>query len=214
MAICPVALMIGDFAAAAQGIARLTDIANGFNARLWKSAARCLEGKLLIKQGAFGAGSDLLRTELDACEKTGWTNRYPEFLGALAEGLAGLGRFYEALASIDQALAKADQGGERHYVAELLRLKGEFLLAKPDVERTAAIDDSFHTALTLARNQGALLFELRTALSIARWRTRQDRPEDARQILAPIHGRFVEGFGAPDLRAAKALLTKLDSPSN
>ena len=211
LAVCPVALVIGDLAGAERSIARLVDIANGFNLPLWKSSARCLEARLLIARGAFEAGSALLRSELDACKRTGWTNWYPEFLGVFAEGLAGLGRFPEALASIDDALAKANQGGERYYVAELLRLKGEFLLVESDGEHTTAVEDCFQSALAAARHQGALLFELRAALAIARWRLRQHRPEDARQILAPVYGRFVEGFDTVDLCAARAILVTLDS---
>ncbi|WP_375786995.1 winged helix-turn-helix domain-containing protein [Bradyrhizobium sp. Pha-3] len=212
IAVCPVALMTGDLAAAEQSLVRLVNIANNFNAPFWNSAARCLEGKLLIARGDFAAGSAILRSELDACEKSGWTNWYPEFLGVLAEGLAGLRQFPEAIATIDRALDKADRGGERYYLAELLRLKGEFLLAESDGNRGSAIDDCFHAAMDAARQQGALLLELRAALSLARLRVRQHRPEDARQILAPVYGRFVEGFAATDLRAARELLRALEVP--
>ncbi len=180
---------------------------------LFESAGRCLEAKLHIERGAFAAGSAVLRTELDACERTGRTAWYPEFMGFLAEGLAGLGRFPEALASVDRALAKAEQGGECYYVAELLRLKGEFLLAESRGERAADIDDCFCAALAVARQQGALLFELRIALSIARWRMRLNRPADARKILAPVYASFVEGFDTVDLRAAKSLIASVDNRS-
>lgn len=213
IAVCPVALMAGDLVAAEQGIAKLAGIANSFNAPFWKSAARCLEGKLLIEQGNFAAGVTLLRSELDVSERTGWTNWYPEYLGVLAEGFAGLRRFPEALATVNQALDKADRGGERYHLAELLRLKGEIFLAESDQGRGVAIEECFHAAIEVAREQGALLLELRAALSLARWRMRQDRPEDAGKILAPVYGRFIEGFDAADLRAAKAFLATLDSPS-
>ena len=199
---------------AERNIARLLDIADFLNAQLWITAGRCFEGKLLVARGAFEAGSSLLRSELDACERTGWTSWYPEFLGVYAESLAGLGRFPEAVASLDQALAKAERGGERYYVPELLRLKGEFLLAQGLGEHTAAIDDYFQSALTIAREQGASLFELRGAMAVARWRMRQDRREDARLVLTRVYERFIEGFNAADLRAAGALLATLDSPSD
>lgn len=35
------------------------------------------------------------------------------------------------------------------------------------------------------------------------------RREDARRALADVHGWFTEGFGTPDLRAARALLDDL-----
>jgi predicted ATPase/DNA-binding winged helix-turn-helix (wHTH) protein len=213
IALCPVALITGDLAAAGRDIAKLVDAANSFNAPFWKSAARAFQARLLIEQGAFEAGSALLRSEIEACERTGWSNWYPEYQGSLAKGLAGLGRLSDALASIDRGLEWADRGGERCYVAELLRLKAEFLLAELDGERAADIDDCFSAALKLAREQGALLFELRASMGLARWRMRQDRPEDARQILAPVYGRFVEGFDAVDLRAASTLLATLDVPA-
>jgi len=37
----------------------------------------------------------------------------------------------------------------------------------------------------------------------------QARTEPAHEILAPVYGRFTEGFGTADLRAAKALLDSL-----
>jgi predicted ATPase/DNA-binding winged helix-turn-helix (wHTH) protein len=211
LAVCPVALVIGDFAGAERSIARLVDIANDFNTPLWKSSARCLEARLLIERGAFEAGSALLRSELDACKRTGWTNWYPEFLGVLAEGLAGLGRFPEALASIDDALAKADQGGERYYVAELLRLKGEFLLVESYDEHTTAIEDCFWSALAAAQHQGALFFELRIALSIAGLRASQGRRHEARALLASVYNRFTEGFATAPLQAARTMLDTLAS---
>jgi predicted ATPase len=63
--------------------------------------------------------------------------------------------------------------------------------------------------MELARTQGALLYELRGASHLARLWLEQKRPEDARQILAPVYGRFAEGFETPDLRAAKTLLDSL-----
>jgi hypothetical protein len=63
-------------------------------------------------------------TELEFCERAGWPIWYPEFMSALAEGLAGLGQVAEPRAAVDKGLASADHGGERVYFPELLRLKG------------------------------------------------------------------------------------------
>jgi predicted ATPase len=170
---------------------------------------QCFQGKLLIGRGEFQAGSTVLRTAFDTCDRTGWTVWYPEFLGAFAEGLAGLGQFAEALTTIDQALARADRGGERWYVSELLRIKGELLLqATSDKSQTAA-ENCFYEALEVAHEQDALLWELRGARSLAHLRMTQDRWDDARQVLASVYNRFTEGFDAVDLRAAKAMLETL-----
>jgi predicted ATPase len=206
---CPVAFMIGDLVAAERATVTLIELATNLNTPFWQIGGRCLEGKLLIQRGDFATGSALLRTTLDRWETAGWAIWLPEFLGALAEGLAGLGQLTEALATIDKALVCADRGGEFWYGAELLRIKGELLLRGAKDRSVAAAEDCFHRALEVARQHGALLWELRTALSLARLRLRQDRPDDARRILAPVYDRFTEGFATADLRAARSILRSL-----
>jgi predicted ATPase len=87
-----------------------------------------------------------------------------------------------------------------------LRLKGElvFLDAAPDAAVVA--EDHFQQSLELASRQGALAWELRTAMSLARLWQRQRRTSQARALLAPVYRRFTEGFDTTDLVAAKALL--------
>ena len=72
-----------------------------------------------------------------------------------------------------------------------------------------AAEGCFREALEIAREQGALFWELRAALSLARLRKRQDRRTDGRQILAPVYDRFTGGFETTDLKQAKTLLEQL-----
>jgi hypothetical protein len=52
-------------------------------------------------------------------------------------------------------------------------------------------------------------WELRAAASMARlWRD-QGKPQQARELLAPVYGWFTEGFDTRDLKEAKALLEEL-----
>jgi predicted ATPase len=52
-------------------------------------------------------------------------------------------------------------------------------------------------------------WELRAAMSLARlWRD-QGKPQQARNLLAPLYGWFTEGFDTRDLKEAKALLDEL-----
>jgi predicted ATPase len=208
-AVYPIALLTGDFVAAERAVAMLSDLANSLNAAFWTIVGRCLEGQLLIKRGEFGTGSVLLRAALDTCTQTGWTISYPEFMGVLAEGLAGLGQVTEALAAVDQALARAERGGEQWYVAELLRIKGEVLIRNPSDRSISAAEGCFLGALEVARQHDALSWELRTATSLARLRRGQGRTCEARDLLAPVYGRFTEGFGTADLQTAKRLLEQL-----
>jgi predicted ATPase len=206
LAVYFVALMTGDLVVAEQALAMLIELATNRNTSVYKILGRCLEGELLIKRGEFKRGSVLLRSALDTCDQTGWTMCFPEFLGVLAEGLAGLRRITEALATVDRALAWADRGGECWCVAELERIKGEILLQEARDQSISAAESCFLRALELAHEQGALFWELRAALSLSRLWVMQDRQDDARQILAPVYGRFTEGFKTADLCSARAML--------
>ena len=67
----------------------------------------------------------------------------------------------------------------------------------------------YRQAITVAERQSARLFQLRASVSLARlWRDQGKRAE-ARGLLGPIYNWFTEGFDAPDLKDAKALLDEL-----
>jgi predicted ATPase len=69
----------------------------------------------------------------------------------------------------------------------------------------------FERAFAVARQQQAKSWELRAAMSLARlWRD-QGKPQQARELLAPVYGWFTEGFDTRDLKEAKALLNELGS---
>jgi predicted ATPase len=151
----------------------------------------------------------LLRATLDRWGKKGWAIWYPEFLGSLAEGLAATERFPEALAAIEEALDRSDRHGERWYLPELLRVKGELLIQCAGDEGSSTAERFFLEAIEVSRRQGALFWELRAALSLARMRVMHDQPDDARRTLAPVFDRFTEGFDTVDMRSARAVLDSL-----
>jgi tetratricopeptide (TPR) repeat protein len=209
LASCPIALITRDLDTASRATTAFARLATNLNTPFWKILAHCMEGQLLVAGGEFEAGTALLQETLERCNGTGWTICVLESLGALAEGLGWLNRIPEAFAAIDQALLKANTGGERWCVPELLRVKGELLLREEGRETTSLAENCFRKALRLAREQDALFWQLRTALSVARLRTMQNRREHARNTLAPVYQRFTEGFASVDLRSAAALLETL-----
>jgi predicted ATPase len=58
----------------------------------------------------------------------------------------------------------------------------------------------------MAREQDALFWELRVALSLARSRMHRGDRAAAQEVLAPVYDRFTEGFTSADLRAARTML--------
>jgi AAA ATPase domain/Adenylate and Guanylate cyclase catalytic domain len=70
-------------------------------------------------------------------------------------------------------------------------------------------EESYCEALAVARHQSAKFWELRAGLELGRlWRD-QGKCIEARELLTPIYDSFTEGFDAPILRDAKALLAEL-----
>jgi predicted ATPase len=91
----------------------------------------------------------------------------PLFQGLLAE-LESEGEDAEgALREIDEALALANETGERWTDALLNRLRGEILL-KRDPANTAPAEAAFLAAIAVAQAQKAKSFELQAALSLGR----------------------------------------------
>jgi predicted ATPase len=61
----------------------------------------------------------------------------------------------------------------------------------------------------LDSQQGVKAWGLRASSSLARPWPDQGKCTEARDLLAPIYGWLTEGFDAPDLKEAKALLADL-----
>ena len=67
----------------------------------------------------------------------------------------------------------------------------------------------FLFSLRHARVQGAKILAPRSAVSLARLWHGKGLDREARDLLAPLHAGFTEGFDTADLKAAKALLDAL-----
>jgi predicted ATPase len=209
--ICRIATMTGEFATADREIARLIELATGLNALFWETAGHFLKGKLLVERGAFAEGLPVLRDAFATCDRTRWRISYAEFKSALALGLARTGRLDEALVAVDDAMAADREGadGRGWYAPELLRIKGEVLLRQASDQSALAAEDCFDQAAQMAREQGALFWELRIALSVTRLKVSQGRHHEARALLASVYDRFTEGFATADLQAARTMLDEL-----
>jgi predicted ATPase len=204
MAVGPVALMRGDLTNAELAADMLLESAMRQSFTQYVNVGRSLKATLMMERGEFAAASRELRAAFGTRESTGWRIGYPEYACALVRCLAGLGQFEEALAILEQGLALSEEGGERWYVPELLRVRGEVRL-RYDASGPIA-EDCFKEAIGVARQQGALFWELRAAADLARLMLGQGRNEEAYRALTPVYGKFTEGFEVADLRAARLIL--------
>lgn len=194
----PLALQIGDRAAADHYLADLADLLARHDLALFGQHARCLRSIAQLERGDL-AGVSALEAAVQALLAAGFHLRRTHYLCALAKGQGLAGRANEALATIDAALDWCARSGERWYLPEALRLKGELLAAGAEPGRAAPW---YERALRMARAQGALTWELRVAVS----RVRLQASEEALATLRSVHGRFAAGFVTADLREAAQLL--------
>jgi len=203
---CPVALLVGDLAAAEQFTALLEENTRARSLDVWHSYAECFRGELLIRRGEGAAGVMLLQRAVGVLRQSGFVLYRTAFLCSLALGLASIQRTDEALTVIEDALDQCVRTGEAWCQSELLRIRGRLLIQQQD-EPSAEI--CFRRSLQQAKEQGALSWALRVALDLARLLRSQDRTNEAAKELAPIHACFTEGFGTSDVAAASTLLAEL-----
>ena len=111
----------------------------------------------------------------------------------------------------DQLVLRAETGIAGWNTAEILRARAGALLVEDDLLNRAAAESLLIRALNLAKHQGALAWELRSATSLAQLWQRQGRHRQAHTLLAPICNRFTEGHATPDLTKACRLLHELQT---
>jgi len=184
-----------------------------------------LRGWALAEQGLHTEGIAQICQGLAAHEATGALLIRPYWLALLAQAYGRSGRVEDGLRVLDEALAMTHD--QHVWKAELHRLHGELLLARLsglDDAEAAPVDASvlteggrsitqaencFRHAIEVAREQQSKSLELRAGTSLARLWKSQGKRAEARDLLGPVYRWFTEGFDAPDLKEAKALLDEL-----
>jgi len=175
---------------------------------VWAALMAILRGWSLVMLEKSSGGLDELRSGLAAYRSTGAEVAETYLLSLLAEAEAAVGLHDQALATVDQALRSVARTGIRCWESELNRLNGQIVLER-DRANEGAAEASLRRAIEIAQVQEARSWELRAATSLARLWAEQGKRAQARDLLAPIHAWFTEGFDTADLEHARALLDEL-----
>jgi hypothetical protein len=203
LAACPIALWVGNLAAAAHYTAMLLDHSRRQSLPLWNAFGSRFQSVVDIKGGDLDTGLQWLQTRLDEIAGPNVSFRFLTGLAELAEALGHAGWIAEGLALVEAGIQQSEGGW---LTPELLRLKGELFLLQSSSPVSQTAEHHFRQR---SNGQGALSWELRAATSLARLLRDRDRIGEARDLLAPIYERFTEGFGTADLREAKRLIDAL-----
>ena len=200
----------GSYLDAKAQLNELAVLAEEKGASFWKALGTLNYGCLLVLMGNSSEAITILVPALTAYGSTGATIWKPQMLSYLARAHADLGQFDDAWRCIGEAMTAVQTTKESWFEAELNRMAGEIALLSPEPDAAKA-EEYFERALSLARAQQAKSWELRAAMSMARlWRD-QGKPQQARELLAPVYGWFTEGFDTLDLKEAKTTLDELQT---
>jgi class 3 adenylate cyclase/predicted ATPase len=177
----------------------------------WKQQATMLRGWALAELGHVDDGLNQIRAGLDAYEAMESGLAAPWFRSLLAHAYVKAGRLDAALRTLDDALTSAERTGEGPHLAEIYRLQGEITLAHRGREAAVETEAYYTRSLEVCRKQEAVSWELRTAVSLARlWRDVGKR-QDAVDLLAPVFGRFKQGFDTLDVKEAIQIMRELEA---
>jgi predicted ATPase len=182
--------------------------------RHWLAIGTILRGWALTEQGHRAEGFAQLHQGLATYEPTGVKLGQPYFLSMLAEACRKNGQAEEGLNIVAEALALANTTGDRHYEAELYRLKGELTLQlgardwglgtgssspqspslKLQVPRGVMeeAEGYFLKAIDIAHQQQTKSLELRAVMSLVRLRQQQAKQRASRITQHETRRRLTE----------------------
>jgi len=194
-AACPIAFWTGQAAVAHDYVGLLLEQSADLSFGYWQSWRRCYEHIIALNNSE---GTSEFRNHLLALRAAAITPIYGDLLSTLREELVG-----------SDAFARAEKGEAGWCTPEILRVKGISIRKSGGPDASRAAEAVFLDSMRLARQQGALSWELRTGNSVARLYQDQGRIAEAQDVLGSVYARFVEGFATHDLKIAKATLDAL-----
>ncbi len=201
-------ILYGNYAAVNAEADEVVALADKKGAPFWKATAIVFKGCVLALTGKAADAVQMITSGITAWRSTGSTLWLPMYLSYLAWAHTELDQLDDAWRCIGEAMAAVETTKETWFEAEVHRIAGEIALMMPEPDAAKA-EGYFERALSVARAQQAKSWELRAASSMARlWRD-QGKRDEARDLLAPVYGWFIEGFGSLDLKEAKALLDEM-----
>lgn len=174
--------------------------------RQWQGLGRAVRGICLAGENPRSDAFNVVTDAVSAYRNAGYHLGITSLLVLLCPVLLLRGQTDKALEVIEQGFAIAERNGEQVFLAELYRLKAQAVLADVDEDAAREAPTLLRRALGIANEQGARSLALRVAADLATIFFDQGRPDEAIDLLAPIHAAMREGSSTSDLRRAEALL--------
>jgi predicted ATPase/DNA-binding winged helix-turn-helix (wHTH) protein len=184
---CPISFWIGDDEKAEEYTELLVARSREHHFEFWSLWGKSYATALAQRRGAVLD----LRDASHLSVETGWAGPLRETIATICPSISDMRLYREA--ELQSAWCRP----------ELLRIKGE-LLESSDIAAQQEAESAFLLSLKLARENGALSWEIKTAVSLANlWKTNKRR--DARNVIEDVLGRFVDPYQTKDIRTARRL---------
>ncbi len=183
-------------------------LASNFGFPFWLSGARLFHGAAMVDLGQAEEGIAQVQEAVEELALIGNGLGTPAALFVFADALFKTGRIDEAIGVIDLANAQAELQDQHLADAELIRLRAEIRLTT-DPQAFDETEAELIRALRVAQGQGAKVFALRAAHSLASLWARQGRRRAAFDLLAAAEADLTEGSEMRAVTDARALLAEL-----
>lgn len=183
----------------------LIEIASDNRLAAWEALGSVFKGWTLAARGQAAEGIALMIEGRRRWHETGARVAACWIPARIAGLCANAGRTADALQWIDTGLSGASTFGDRYYLPELHRLRGDLLAASAGAD--VDVIDAYRQAVRIAAEQQAGVLQIRAAERLARLLVARDRRADAVAVLNSVCAlRTVDG-DVGELSAARALLS-------
>jgi len=202
----------GDLETKAALVDELISVSEDHGLLMWESIGRACRGHLSMLSDPSEAALAEIETAMNSWSASA-TLFKPWFLTILAQAHGRLGRPERGLACLGDALSIVEQSKERLHLPGVLLTKVELLLAGSTPDPSTA-ESCLKESMQISREMNAHLPELRAATRLARLWGEQGKAKEALELLTDCLDWFTEGFDAPDMQAAQALVDELRQPAD
>jgi class 3 adenylate cyclase/predicted ATPase len=202
---------LGDSRRALELSERGVALANAHHLLFWLALAQMQHGSAHALGSHAEAGMAEIEQGMQLFGMIGAALTLPYYLSYLADACWRAGATERGLAAVERGLDLAAKNADRNATPELLRIKAELLAQQGG--SAAGVEAFLREALFVARADGAGVWELRAAMSLARILARRGELDEAATILSASCAR-IRGGMPPILLEARALLAEMASASS
>jgi len=201
---------VDDLEQVERGLSTLEHTADSHSLAPLRAVALGLRGRYLIHVGRMPDGVQHLKESLERLAVHRYEILKGDLVSELAVALAKQNARSEALTLVDQWIVAAGKANKPLHLPFLA--KGSALVSG-DLPESLAAEECFAKAMTQARQESALPFELRAGLELARIWIERGEVQRAHDLISPVYNRFSEGLTTPDLISARRILEQTSVPA-